>query len=114
MSSIAFAGLATGLDTAAIVSQLVEIRRQPIYRLESRKQGFQNEISSLGTLKAKLLALQEAAQNLDTSGEFNSLQATSSNEDALGVTASSNASPGSYEIIVNSRAVTQKTLSQVP
>ena len=112
MPSISFAGLATGLDTAAIVSQLVEIRRMPIYRLESRKQGFQNEIGALGTLKAKLLALQEAAQNLDTAGEFNSLVANSGNEDALTVLASSDAAPGSYEIIINSRAVSQKTLSQ--
>ena len=32
MSIVSFGGLATGLDTGAIVSQLLEIRRQPIYR----------------------------------------------------------------------------------
>lgn len=112
MSSIAFAGLATGLDTAAIVSQLVEIRRQPIYRLETRKQGYQNEISALGTLKTKLLALQKAAQNLDTSTEFSSLVGTSADEDMLRVTAGSTAAPGSYNITVNSLAVAQKNISQ--
>jgi flagellar hook-associated protein 2 len=112
MSSIAFAGLATGLDTAAIVSQLVEIRRQPIYRLETRKQGYQNEISALGSLKTKLLALQKAAQNLDSSSEFSSLIGTSADEDALRVTAGSGASPGTYDITVDSLAVAQKNLSQ--
>ena len=56
---------------------------------------------------------QEAAQNLDTAGEFNSLVANSGNENALTVLASSAAAPGSYEIIINSRAVSQKTLSQI-
>ena len=112
MSSIAFAGLATGLDTAAIVSQLVEIRRRPIYRLETRRQGYQNEISALSLLKTKLLAFQTAAQNLDTASEFSSLIGSSADEDILRVTAGSGATPGSYNITVNSLAVAQKNISQ--
>jgi len=112
MSSIAFAGLATGLDTAAIVSQLVEIRRAPIYRLQSRKQGYQDEISALGSLKSKLLAFQKAAQNLDTASEFSSLLGTSSDEDVLRVTAGPDSAPGSYNITINSLAVAQKNISQ--
>lgn len=112
MSSVAFSGLVTGLDTGNIVAQLVELRRAPIYRLEQRKQGYQSQISALGTLKTKLLALQEAAQNLDTSNEFSALTATSSNEDVLRVDAANDATPGSYTISVESRAVAQKDVSQ--
>ena len=112
MSSMSFAGLATGLDTAQIVAQLVEIRRQPIYRLENRRTGYQNEISALGTLKTKLLAFQTAAQNVDTASEFSSLIGSSADEDILRVTAGAGAAPGSYNITVNSLAVAQKNISQ--
>ena len=64
MSSVSFTGLATGLDTASIVAQLLEIKRRPIYRLENRRLDFQSQLSALGTLKTKLLALQEAARDI--------------------------------------------------
>ena len=112
MSAVTFTGLASGLDTASIVEQLVELKRQPVYRLQSSKQGYQDQISALGTLKTKLLALQSAAQDLDTAREFSSFAATSSDEDRVRVSASSDAAPGSYDIIVNNLAAAQKDVSQ--
>jgi flagellar hook-associated protein 2 len=112
MSSIAFGGLATGLDTASIVSQLLEIKKQPIYRLQQRKTEYQAQISALGTFKSKLQALQDATEKLDTANEFSALKASSSDEDILQVTAGSTAAPGSYSIEVLSRAVAQKDMSQ--
>ena len=112
MNSIAFGGLATGLDTGAIISQLVELKRAPIYRLEKNVQGFQNQLSALGTLKTKLIALQDAAKDLDTANEFSSLNATSADEDFLTVTAGDGASPGTYTFEVLSLATAQKEVSQ--
>jgi flagellar hook-associated protein 2 len=112
MSSIAFSGLATGLDTGSIVAQLVELKRAPIYRLEGRKKGFQSQISALGTLKSKLTALQDAMKELDTSSEFSSLAASSSDEDFLTVTAGSDAAAGSYTMEVLELAKAQKSFSQ--
>ena len=45
MSAVSFTGLATGMDTASLMSQLVELKRVPIYRLESQKSGYQNQVS---------------------------------------------------------------------
>lgn len=112
MSTISFAGLATGMDTASIVSQLVELKRVPVYRLQNDKANYQNQISALGTLKEKLLALQNAAQALDTANEFAALAASSSHEDLLTVTANSDAAPGSYDITIDSLAEAQKSRSQ--
>jgi flagellar hook-associated protein 2 len=111
-STVSFTGLASGLDTAAIVEQLVAIRRQPITRLQERRSLFESQKKALDELKSKLLALQKAAQSLDTSNEFAALQATSSAEDLLTVTAGSDAASGSYDIVINSRAVAQKEISQ--
>jgi len=112
MSLVSFTGLATGLDTASIVAKLVELRRRPVYRLESRKELFQNQLDALASLKTKLLALQEAASRLDTLGEFNALGATSSHENLLTATAGHSAAPGIYDIIVNSLATSRKDISQ--
>lgn len=112
MSTISFAGLATGLDTARIVDQLVELRRIPVRRLQARRQLFQTQITALGTLKTKLEAFQATAQALKTANDFASLKATSSNEDILTVSAGSNAAPGTYDISVEALAQAQKSRSQ--
>ena len=112
MSSISFGGLATGLDTGAIIAQLIAIKRNPIVRLNQRKTAYEAQIAALATLKTKLLALQTAAQNLDTANEFAALSATSSHEDLLTVTAGDGASPGYYDIVIHSRSVAQKDISQ--
>ncbi|MCK9997068.1 MAG: flagellar filament capping protein FliD [Candidatus Krumholzibacteria bacterium] len=112
MSSVSFSGLATGLDTASIVAQLVEIRRRPVYRLENRLADFQKQLTALSTLKTKLLALQEAGSRLDTVREFNALAATSTNDGILTATAGPTAAPGSYDIIVQSLATARKDISQ--
>ncbi|MDY0110478.1 MAG: flagellar filament capping protein FliD [Candidatus Krumholzibacteria bacterium] len=112
MSTITFSGLATGLNTADIVDQLVALKRVPITRLQNQRQGFQNQISALATLKTKLEAFQTAAQALKSANDFASLKASSSDEDILQVTAGSDASPGTYDISVESLAQAQKTRSQ--
>jgi flagellar hook-associated protein 2 len=112
MSLVSFTGLATGLDTASIVAQLVELRRRPVYRLENRLLDFQNQLAALSTLKTKLLALQEAGARLDTLGEFNAFGASSSHEGILTATAGASAAPGNYDIIVQSLATARKDISQ--
>lgn len=111
-SGVSFTGLATGLDTAAIVEQLVAIKRQPILRLEAERTLYEKQKTLLGQFKSKLLDLQTAAQNLDTANEFAALTAQSSDEDLLTVSAGSGAAPGTYDIVVQSLAVAQKELSQ--
>lgn len=112
MSTVSFSGLATGLDTGSIISQLVELKRAPIYRLQKDKKSYQDQISALATLKTKLLAVQTAARKLDTAGEFASAKASSSFADSLTATASGTAAPGQYDIVVKTLATAQKLQSQ--
>ncbi len=112
MSSVSFSGLATGLDTGSIVAQLVDLKRAPIRRLEARRQLFADQQKALDTFKTKLLALQEAANKLDTANEFSSLKTSSADEDIVTVSADSDAAAGTYDINVTSLAVAQKDISQ--
>ncbi len=112
MSNIAFSGLATGLDTGSIVSQLVELRRAPMYRIQARKQGYQTQISALTIMKTKLTAMQNAMNELDSASEFSSLTASTSDENFMTVSAGSDAAAGSYQIKIRELAKSQKSISQ--
>jgi flagellar hook-associated protein 2 len=112
MSTVSFSGLATGMDTASLIAQLVELRRAPIYRLQRQRQSYETQVSALSTLKTKLIALQDAAMAIDTANEFASLVGSSSNENVVRVTTASDAAPGSYDIVVEALAQAQKWRSQ--
>jgi flagellar hook-associated protein 2 len=111
MSTISFGGLATGLDTGSIISQLVAIRRLPITRMEERQKICEQQISALKDLKTKLLALRTAAAALDIPSEFAALAASSNDEGLLTATANGLAAPGRYDIVINSLASYQKDIS---
>ncbi len=112
MSTFSFGGLATGLDTNAIVAQLVAIRRQPIVRLEEQKSFYQLQSTALTDLETKLEALQTAVKALDTPNEFGSLSASSSDTSLLTASATSLANPGTFDIVITSLARYQKDISQ--
>jgi len=108
---IQFSGIASGMDTGSIVAQLVELRRRPIYQLESRKTLYAAQKKAIESIESRLSTLLSAINNLDNNQEFASLTGTSSDEDALTATAGSQASQGSYDITINTLAQAQKSMS---
>lgn len=109
-----FGGLASGLDTNALLSGLLEIERIPLNRIQSRRAEIANERSLMRDLNTKLVALREAAQNLDNrnsagSGasateEFLKYTGSSTNEDIVTVSAGAGAAPGDIEIEIEQLA----------
>lgn len=108
MSTITFGGLATGLDTDAIIEATMAVERQPVTRLENEKTYLDSELSGYVGLDVQLTALQAAAEELDSTVE---LTAQSSDPGLVTATADSSASPGSYKIEVVSLAEMQKDAS---
>ena len=53
-SDMKLTGLASGFDWQPIVDQLIELERTSVTRLEREKQGNNNKVSELGTLKSQL------------------------------------------------------------
>ncbi len=112
MSTITFGGLATGLDTGSIISQLVAVRRLPITRMQDQQKTCEQQISALKDLKSKLLALRDAAAALDIPSEFAALAARTTDESFLTAAANGLAAPGRYDIVINSLAAYQKDISE--
>lgn len=99
-SGISFGGLASGLDTQAIISALVAVEQRPIFQLERKESDLKKQKSLFGDLDGLLTKLTDAAKKLKTTSSFLSMSATSSNEDILTASASSTATPGTYEVEV--------------
>ena len=64
MANTSIGGLVSGLDTATIVSQLMQIEAQPQSRLKTRVSTEQTSLTALQTLNAKLSTLAAKASEL--------------------------------------------------
>ncbi|HEB53917.1 MAG TPA: hypothetical protein ENI87_11750 [bacterium] len=103
-AGISFGGLASGLDTQAIISALLAVERRPILALEKTKKSLQDQKKLFGDLGDLLDKIESAAKDLKTTSSFLQMKATSSNEEIVTATASSTATPGSYTVSVEALA----------
>ncbi|MBW6510123.1 MAG: flagellar filament capping protein FliD [Desulfuromonadales bacterium] len=110
--SITFGGLATGIDTDAIVSTLMKIERAPIDRLQKDQAYFKNRLNAFSKLEEKLKAFLAKAEATDSATKLNSPSINSSSDDYLTVTARNTAAVGSYQMRVMALAQQQKDVSQ--
>lgn len=106
-AGISFGGLASGLDTKAIISALVSIERRPISALETKKSSLGKQKSLYGDLRGLLDKLETAAKALKNTDDFLTMKAKSDDEDVVTVEASNDAEPGSYSVRVVSLAQAQ-------
>lgn len=109
---ISLSGLASGLNTNAMIEQLMKLERQPLNKMEAQREvvGYQKDI--MRDLNTKLNALKTAASELTLSAGFNLSGGASSNKDAIGITVSDNAAKGVYNVEVTSIATNHSLKSK--
>ena len=110
--SITFGGLATGLDTESIITELMKIERAPIDRLEKDRAYYNNRLKAYSGLDEKLSAFMQKAEAIDSRVELNSSAVNSSSEEFVSVSSDSRATRGSYQLSVVALAQQQKDVSQ--
>lgn len=101
---ISSAGIGSGLDVNGLVTQLMQLERQPLNSLNSKKQAFNSQVSAFGRIKSDLDAFRSTLSSMKLDLDFAATKATSSNTDILGASSSSTAVPGSYAITVSALA----------
>jgi len=111
ISGINFAGLATGIDTEAIIQRLTELQARPIQRLMVRKSQLQSRMSAFDQFRGLVSNLATAAGALSVSSAFNSVRGTSSDPQVATITSSTQALPGTYELRVSKLAQAHKIVS---
>lgn len=105
-------GLVSGLDTQAIINQLLAVESRPKTILQTRVVDLKAQQAAYLDLNSKLSGLRSAAQKLRLDRLFQTAKVTSSNADALTGTASPGAPAGNYSFIVDRLVSTQQLLSR--
>lgn len=80
MASASISGLVSGLDTATIVSQLMQVEAAPQTLLKNKKSSEESSLSSLQALNTKLRTLVTSAGDLAKTAGWSPYKATSSSE----------------------------------
>ncbi len=105
-------GLASGMDTSAIIEALVGVKRTPITRMEERKTEANARLTALKTFDTKLDTLLAKVDGLETGRDLLANKATVSSESYLAATAYSSATPGSYQVKIGQLAQVEKAVYQ--
>ncbi len=120
MAGIQMGGLASGLDTTTLISQLMSIERQPRARLERQSAAAQQRQDHLRDIVTKLKALKTAASDLQATSLWTAKQTVASADSAKVAARSVGTTPaGTYDVEVTqlattaSRTLTTRTRPQV-
>lgn len=98
-------GLASGLDTAAVVDRLMQLERRPLDRLSARQRAEEARRQALADVRSRLQALASAVAALRSPSSWAEVQAVASS-DPTRVTAvrTAGAAPGAYAVAVSALA----------
>ncbi|QCX28575.1 flagellar filament capping protein FliD [Nocardioides jishulii] len=102
MATASISGLGSGLDTAGIVSQLMQLEAVPQSKLKSRVTSEESALKILQNLNSKVAALATKAGEVGKSTAWSSLTSTSSHE---GVTATIAAGAAASSFTVDIQAL---------
>src|SRR5215212_4757442 len=106
-TGIRLGGLASGMDTESIISQLMAIERQPRSRLERKQAAVQARQDALRDISTKLKSLKAAAQAMGSAGTWAPTQTVASSDSTrVGARASGSITPGTYDVSVQQVATT--------
>lgn len=105
-------GLITGIDSATMIAQLMQIERQPVVRMQSRISDLQSQQTAVRGLRTTLQSLRNAAQDFRFNNVFNAYQSTSSTPEVLSASVTGSAPvTGSFAINVTRLATATQSVS---
>lgn len=113
MSDISIPGISSRFDTQQIISDLVEVERTPIVRLENEIEQLETERGYWQTINRSMSALRDAARTLTGfENPFSERVASSSNERILTASAARTADLQDARITVDQVAAADRLLSR--
>ncbi|WP_082105485.1 flagellar filament capping protein FliD [Demequina subtropica] len=110
MATLGVDGIASGLDTASVISALIAIEKNQQTLLSKKKSSAESVVSSLQSINTKIKALAEAAAAAKKPTAWTATTASSSSTAATATT-SSTSTAGSLTFNVDAVAASQKSLS---
>jgi len=104
MASFSVGGLMSGINYTDLISKLMELKREPIYRLESKKSSYNDKINVYNTFSTKLSTLKGTADDLRTSTNFYEKTASTTDSTVVTASATNSAAVGTYSISITNLA----------
>jgi flagellar hook-associated protein 2 len=105
MAGIQFSGIASGLDTDSIITQLMSIEQQPRTRMAQQQLVVQTRQSALQSVDTSLSNLKLAAQDLRSAALWVPVESVSSSDSSVvAAQLTAGAAPGGYTVNVSSLA----------
>ena len=113
MGTISSLGIASGIDSNSIVSQLVALEKMPLTALQAAATIDNAQITAFGKMQSEFSALATAANAMVPASAWDAMTARSSNSAAAAITVTPNggAVPSSFTLNVDKLASTQQTVS---
>ncbi len=115
MAGGSIGGVVSGLDTASLIQQVMQVEGRSQALLKNRVKGHESAVTALQGINTKMQALLTAAKDLRRPDTWNSIKATSS-DTSVTATAGTAAVPGSatFKVMNLARAEVQTTTTTVP
>ncbi len=104
MPEIQLTGISTGIDTSAIVQQLMQIESQRLYKYEADKIGEEQVRTALDELESNLNSLDSAVGALSDGDALRAYTTTSSDVDIATAEATDKAFEGNHTVVVDQLA----------
>lgn len=111
-NNISFSGLATGLDSASLITQLMYLERAPERILETKKKTIQTQIDTYNQITGFLNTFKGMAAAMNTATSFMGKTTAVGDGTVLSATSVSSTAPGTHTIEVTSLAKMQRQVSQ--
>jgi flagellar hook-associated protein 2 len=109
--TISFSGLASGIDTTGVITQLTTTAQKPIALLQGKEAGFTSQLADWQSFNTQLSSLQTAANALNQPSTYTAASASSSNTAVASITTLPGATFGSHALTVTQLAQAQKVVS---
>ena len=113
MGTITSLGIASGINSNSIVSQLVALEKAPLTQLQATATVDNTKISTFGQMQSQFSALADAANALIPASAWDAMTASSSNQAAatISVTPNAGATASAFTLNVDRLAAAQQTVS---
>jgi len=107
---VTFNGL-SGFDFGSLADALIELERAPITTLTTKKEDVQSRKSMWSEISSLLQKVRDAAESMGKPSGLSFAKATSAKTDQLGVSATSSAAVGTYQVTIQNLATASRVTS---
>lgn len=105
-------GLISGINTAELIDQLIQLEARPIFNLQTRVQEIDARKAAFLEISAQLLAIRNSVSNFNRRSFFQRFTANSSNDSIITAQATQDAVPSSTTFRVHSLVSTHSMISR--